>query len=399
MASNELETLRLSVAALKDKLKRLVEDSPRATLSKKTVPRIDGTSPMNDQVTAENPYSRLMALKKMGIVENFEEIRNKTVVICGIGGIGAVAADMLVRCGVGKLILFDNDKVEMANMNRLFFRPDQVGLSKTEAAKDTLSSINPDVEFEQYDYDISGIDNFDHLKDRFFHGGIDSESKVDLVLSCVDNYTARMVINQACTELDVVWMESGVSETAMSGHIQLMLPGRTSCYMCAPPLLVQTGIDESTLKREGVCAASLPTTMSIIAGLLVQNSLKYLLDFGLVSYYLGYDSMSNYFPAQIVYPNLECSLLACVEKQQEYAGWQPIFSLPESDEVSVIHETNEWDIEVIENNTYYDNNYQYDYQEEYVQAGDNTAGEASLDDLKQQLSEQFEPNPEEEELL
>ena len=34
------------------------------------------------------------------------------------------------RCGIGKLILFDYDKVEMANMNRLFFQPHQAGLSK-----------------------------------------------------------------------------------------------------------------------------------------------------------------------------------------------------------------------------------------------------------------------------
>ena len=46
-------------------------------------------------------------------------------------------------------------------------------------------------------------------------------------------------------------------------------------------------IDEKTLKREGVCAASLPTTMGIVAGFLVQNVLKYLLNFGTVSSYLG----------------------------------------------------------------------------------------------------------------
>lgn len=38
----------------------------------------------------------------------------------------SVAAEMLTRCGIGKLILFDYDKVELANMNRLFFRPEQV---------------------------------------------------------------------------------------------------------------------------------------------------------------------------------------------------------------------------------------------------------------------------------
>ena len=62
---------------------------------------------MSSEVVDTNPYSRLMALKRMGIVENYENIRKYTVVIVGIGGIGSVAAEMLTRCGIGKLILFD----------------------------------------------------------------------------------------------------------------------------------------------------------------------------------------------------------------------------------------------------------------------------------------------------
>ena len=58
--------------------------------------------------------------------------------IVGIGGVGSVAAEMLTRCGIGKLILYDYDKVELANMNRLFFTPLQTGLSKVEAARETL---------------------------------------------------------------------------------------------------------------------------------------------------------------------------------------------------------------------------------------------------------------------
>ena len=77
-------------------------------------------------------------------------------------------------------------------------------------------------------------------------------------------------------------MESGVSENAVSGHIQFIIPGETACFACAPPLIMASKIDEKTLKRDGVCAASLPTTMAIIAGLLVQNALKFLLEFGTV---------------------------------------------------------------------------------------------------------------------
>jgi|Transcript_20926 ubiquitin-like modifier-activating enzyme 5 len=70
---------------------------------------------------------------------------------------------MLTRCGIGKLILFDYDKVELANMNRLFFRPEQSGNSKVEAARDTLLDINPDVQIECYNYNICSVENYDHF--------------------------------------------------------------------------------------------------------------------------------------------------------------------------------------------------------------------------------------------
>ena len=155
-------------------------------------------------------------------------------------------------------------------------------MTKTAASKQTLEKINPDVDIEDHTYDITAADNFDHFMSRIVTGGIDG-SRVSLVLSCVDNYSARIAVNKACNELDQVWMESGVSEDAVSGHIQLLLPGRTACFECLPPLIVASGIDEKTLKREGVCAASLPTTMGLVAALLVQNVLKYLLKFGQVN--------------------------------------------------------------------------------------------------------------------
>jgi ubiquitin-like modifier-activating enzyme 5 len=66
---------------------------------------------MSSEVVDSNPYSRLMALKRMGIVSNYEKIRDCSVAVVGVGGVGSVAAEMLTRCGIGKLILFDYDKV------------------------------------------------------------------------------------------------------------------------------------------------------------------------------------------------------------------------------------------------------------------------------------------------
>ncbi|XP_051969990.1 ubiquitin-like modifier-activating enzyme 5 isoform X1 [Xyrauchen texanus] len=304
---------------------------------------------MSAEVVDSNPYSRLMALKRMGIVQDYEKIRSYAVAVVGVGGVGSVTAEMLTRCGIGKLLLFDYDKVELANMNRLFFQPHQAGLSKVEAAEHTLRNINPDVAFETHNYNITTMDNFTHFMDRISHGGLEEEKPVDLVLSCVDNFEARMAINTACNELGQIWMESGVSENAVSGHIQFIIPGETACFACAPPLVVAANIDEKTLKKEGVCAASLPTTMGVVAGLLVQNVLKYLLGFGTVSYYLGYNAMQDFFPSMTMKANPQCDDRHCRRQQVEYKKKEA--ERPKQEvvhvEEEVVHEDNEWGIELV----------------------------------------------------
>lgn len=54
----------------------------------------------SSDVVDSNPYSRLMALQRMGVVQDYEQIQSHTVAIVGIGGVGSVAAEMLTRCGV-----------------------------------------------------------------------------------------------------------------------------------------------------------------------------------------------------------------------------------------------------------------------------------------------------------
>merc|ERR550532_571120 len=119
----------------------------------------------------------------MGIVKDYQRIRDFTVIVVGVGGVGSVASEMLTRCGIGKLILFDYDKVEMANMNRLFFQPHQSGQSKVDAAVETLRKINPDVVFETHNYNITTVENFDHFISRIKEGSLSGKS-VDMVLSC-----------------------------------------------------------------------------------------------------------------------------------------------------------------------------------------------------------------------
>lgn len=104
----------------------------------------------------------------------------------------------------------------------------------------------------------------------------------------------------------------------------MIRPGQTACFECTPPLAVASGIDETTLDREGVCSASLPTTIGIIAGLLVQNALKVLLGFGEATHCLGYMALTDFFPRQVMRPNPDCIQGTCVELQEFYRYRLPL---------------------------------------------------------------------------
>ena len=65
------------------------------------------------------------------------------VVICGLGGLGSNVAVHLARAGVGRLHLIDFDRVDLSNLNRQQYFPDQLGQHKTEALSGTLRRIAP----------------------------------------------------------------------------------------------------------------------------------------------------------------------------------------------------------------------------------------------------------------
>ena len=89
-----------------------------------------------------------------------------------------------------------------------------------------------------------------------------------------------------------------------------MIPGETACFGCATPLAVVEETEQN-IKREGVCAASLSTTMSITSAFMAQNVLKYLLEFGELSYCLTYNAKMDFFNNYMIQPNPECTIGAC----------------------------------------------------------------------------------------
>ena len=83
-------------------------------------------------------YTRLKAIKEFGYDVNWKDLRKFHVGIVGVGGLGSASSEMAVRCGIGKVTLFDYDTVEIVNLNRHMFKEKHVGQPKVEVAAKIL---------------------------------------------------------------------------------------------------------------------------------------------------------------------------------------------------------------------------------------------------------------------
>ncbi len=123
-------------------------------------------------------------------------IRNSTVAVFGIGGVGGHCAESLVRCGVKRIILCDRDVVDVTNLNRQVVAFDStIGKPKTEVMSEICRSISPDVEVVTFQHSFS--DDFGLVFDNY---------EVDCVADCIDDVRAKVNLIVYCKEhgIDIV---------------------------------------------------------------------------------------------------------------------------------------------------------------------------------------------------
>jgi len=78
-------------------------------------------------------------------------LKNTTIALFGLGGLGGVIAEILTRSGIGSIKLVDNDKFDKANLNRQIFAfHDTLGRWKTDVTEEFLTRINPEIKLEKY---------------------------------------------------------------------------------------------------------------------------------------------------------------------------------------------------------------------------------------------------------
>jgi tRNA threonylcarbamoyladenosine dehydratase len=118
-----------------------------------------------------------------------EKLKNSSVAVFGIGGVGSYAVEALVRGGVGGLALFDDDRVCLTNINRQVIATRQsVGMPKVEAMRERILEINPDcrVEMNPCFYTPANADQFDLSRYDYIVDAVDTVSaKLELAVRAV----------------------------------------------------------------------------------------------------------------------------------------------------------------------------------------------------------------------
>lgn len=186
-------------------------------------------------------------------------LREARIVIVGCGALGALAAEQLVRSGVGFVRIVDRDYVEWSNLQRqaLFTEADVKSRSpKSVAAADHLRAINSEVEVEPI------VADFNRHNARSL-----VDSTIQLVLDGTDNLETRYLINEYSLDLAVPWVYGGC--VGSQGQAALFAPPHSPCLRCLFPDLPAPGQME-TCDNAGVLAPAAHLVASLQVGMVLR---------------------------------------------------------------------------------------------------------------------------------
>lgn len=143
----------------------------------------------------------------------YAPLKEKSVLVVGVGGLGCPAVVALASAGVGKITLVDPDMISISNIHRQFlYSPNLVGEKKVVVARQRLLELNPFIKVEVHD-DWFTPEMVQH----------------DLVLDCTDNMQTKFEIQDACLKARVPLITAGVFRS--EGQLRMVIPGK-GCLRC-----------------------------------------------------------------------------------------------------------------------------------------------------------------------
>ncbi len=120
--------------------------------------------------------------------EALETLRKKCVAVLGVGGVGSYSVEALARCGIGRLLIVDDDTVCISNINRqLHATPRTVGRKKVEVMKERVAEIDPKITVDARYFRVTA-GNVPELFDV----------PVDYVIDALDTISAKIALAEHC---------------------------------------------------------------------------------------------------------------------------------------------------------------------------------------------------------
>jgi molybdopterin/thiamine biosynthesis adenylyltransferase len=273
----------------------------------------------------QEKYSRQILFAGIG-EEGQQRLLASSAVIVGCGAIGAAAAGLLVRAGVGRVRILDRDFVEPSNLQRqsLFDEDDaRSAIPKAVAAERKLRSINSSGAVEGLVSDLNPH-NVQELLTGF-----------DLILDGTDNFETRFLINDFAVHSARPWIYAAA--VASYGVTMTIRPGLTPCLAC----LLESSSNGHGLEDTCDTIGVLGPIVNLIASLEAAEALKLLSGRpdALHNRLISSDVWTGHFQSVRVAQNPSCR--ACVRREFSYLQGQaqPHITLCGRDSVQ-IHERN-----------------------------------------------------------
>lgn len=155
-----------------------------------------------------------------------QQLAKASVVVFGVGGVGSHCIEALARCGIGRLVLIDNDTVSVTNINRQSIAyHSTVGQYKTRVMKDRIKDINPEAQVDLFETFVLP----DNLEALFQQIG-----QVDYIIDAIDTVSAKLAIAQYATEHQVPLIASMGTGNKLHGELfEITDISKTSvCPLC-----------------------------------------------------------------------------------------------------------------------------------------------------------------------
>ena len=163
-------------------------------------------------------YSRQILSPSIG-EEGQEKLSKIRVLQIGAGGLGSPFALYIVAAGIKELTILDNDILSISNLQRqILYKESQIGIEKVLAAKESLTTLNSEVEINTYNEYVDENSIVKYIENK------------DFIVDCSDNFRTKFLVNEVAVNYSIKAVIAGIKD--FYGQIITIDPKKTACYEC-----------------------------------------------------------------------------------------------------------------------------------------------------------------------